>query len=780
MKNYSVALQNDVVSSYDKTKTYKAGRVDTRTLPAPYNTKTVLSSPLSKFIDVYTDTLAGFIPGYMFASPNGRLFILQSVPASGSANQIAMYNFNTTTGAYSYVGRIAFTISGPAPTVRSFHVDDSNTSNIKIFFSLTSTTVNTAGAYMINKVSLSNFLPVGFPTFYTALSNDTAAVYQLQLNTETGGANLLTTAAGAVLPIGTVDSQLLNKYFVHNGVSATHQYYVFDYSIAPLLTSLGTSTVTAPNTTGASTTFTMAGNTLAIGDQVVITSNAPTGYTVSTAIAAQTIYYVVATNFVAGSTFSLSATFGGAIVSGSSAVSNTTFSRALGQTNSLSVCKTANLPALAGTLLAVNSENHCIPQSGANSGQECAFFTSTTTSYLGRLKDLFSFQSGTLNNTINVTGLTSTANLVVGQTVFGTGIPATTTIASIVSGTAITLSNAATVSGSQNLTFGAILWTNLINSNVLGTGLDYQAPTPVYSLFMSTIDSSVYTVSGIISLVKKFVNSVVHSNIGQSTNSLLEGQNHITDQFALSAIAGIESRDGWLFASSLTAGQRGIVAFDIRSDWKHEYSYIVTPIQKTGGYSVLKDINTIELLYDYTAGSVFFYRTAATESDPIFNTASGGWVMYAKGTDAVLQNYTQFKVAFALSGDPFNTSPSITTPPQIVDVCYTLQRRAEMSDKWSYSYQYSSPLVPTRVGFEMRETYSSAVPKLYFRAFQKGTSNLITEANTVDNAANFNYSTDGGVTSLPLGTIPNTLGTKLRYTYTNPPGMDIDVVISEE
>lgn len=61
--------------------------------------------------------------------------------------------------------------------------------------------------------------------------------------------------------------------------------------------------------------------------------------------------------------------------------------------------------------------------------------------------------SGTLNATINVTGLSSTSNLFPGMAVSGTGIPAGTTIATIVSGTAITLSAAATVSGSKTLTF---------------------------------------------------------------------------------------------------------------------------------------------------------------------------------------------------------------------------------------------------------------------------------------------------------------------------------------
>jgi hypothetical protein len=67
--------------------------------------------------------------------------------------------------------------------------------------------------------------------------------------------------------------------------------------------------------------------------------------------------------------------------------------------------------------------------------------------------------TGTTTNTSTaVTALTNppgTANLAVGQPVSGTGIVAGTTIAQIVSITALTLSIAATASGSPSLTFGA-------------------------------------------------------------------------------------------------------------------------------------------------------------------------------------------------------------------------------------------------------------------------------------------------------------------------------------
>jgi hypothetical protein len=62
-------------------------------------------------------------------------------------------------------------------------------------------------------------------------------------------------------------------------------------------------------------------------------------------------------------------------------------------------------------------------------------------------------QNGTLNSTTTVTGLASTANLNAGNPVCGPGIPAGDTVASIVSGSSITLSAAANENGTEPLVF---------------------------------------------------------------------------------------------------------------------------------------------------------------------------------------------------------------------------------------------------------------------------------------------------------------------------------------
>ena len=782
MKTYSANLQADIVASYDKTKTYRTGRFTQKTLPAPYNSGTVLSCPLSKFIDLQTDSLAATTAGFMYYSNAGRLYILQPALVAGLANNIAMYNFNATTGAATYVGRILFSVASATAVPRGFQVDDSDSSNIKIFIGYTATVVATGGLMMINKVNVANFTFSG-TQFYTAQGNDVAGCYNLNLPNEVGGANLMTTLSGLILPSAYCSNVNLNtKVFAHNGISATHQYNVFDYSSAPNLASLGTSTVTANNTTGVSTTFTMAGNTLSVGDPVIITSNAPTGYTNSLVNTIQTIYFVVATNFVSGSTFSLSLTQGGAILAATSAVGTTTFARALGASTNLAVAKTANLPTFgAGTLLLTNSENYCVPGSGANSGFDCGFAATSTNFHQFKLEELWSEQSGTTNGTTTITGLSSTAGLNIGQTVFGTGIPALTTISSIVSPTSITINLSATTSTTQTLRFGANSLPSLQTVNVLGNGIDYVLPLPIYASYSSSTDKVVYPVAGTITLIKNFVNSMMLAHMGNTGNTYMEAQNHVTDYLQLQAITGFELNQGWAFyASSATIGQRGIIAVDLRSDSNFEYSYVTTPVIATPGLQTLVGVKSIEKLFDFTGGVVFQYRTSADISDVIFDSPTGGWIDIDPSSvyNISLSDFTQFRMLSSILST-YNEGLVVTTHPQIVDLQYTTELLAEISDYWDYSYNDSSSAIPTRIGFNLRTEYATGVvPKLYFRAYDID-GNVLTTANTVDDIANFQYSTDDGLTWLSLGTIPNVKNTRIRYTYTTPPGVDIRVSLKE-
>lgn len=62
-------------------------------------------------------------------------------------------------------------------------------------------------------------------------------------------------------------------------------------------------------------------------------------------------------------------------------------------------------------------------------------------------------ESATTNTSTSITGIGDTAEIIAGQTVTGTGIPASTTVSSVDGKTAITISNAATASATVTLTF---------------------------------------------------------------------------------------------------------------------------------------------------------------------------------------------------------------------------------------------------------------------------------------------------------------------------------------
>lgn len=701
MKTYLTGLQSQVVSVYDKTKTTIAGRVSQKTI----NSQTVLGAPLTKFIDVQTD--ASIIPGHMYLSSNNRLYVLPSTLAINATNAVLLYNFNITTGATSYVGRINFNLNIPTGTItpRSFKVDDSNTSNIRIFVGATTSVTAYGGQFLINKVALTDFVPIGFPTIWTAIANDTKAVYNLSDSGGVGINNSVTALAGTTVPWTSSNNAINTKIFVHNGVSATHQYFVFDYASGPTMPS---QTTTSP-TVNASPTFTLTGHGYNANDPVVITANAPTGFTATTASAAQTVYFV---RNPTANTFELSATSGGASINATSVTSSTAFVRAIGQSTSNFTLKTGNLPALTGTLLLTNSEYYAVPNHTSNSGQDCVFFATSTNLYLGRLSDL---------------------------------------------------------------TSGTTSWPNLVTSNVIGSGIDYTAQTPAYAVFSNELDIAVFNTNTSVFTAKPVVNNVIKNSFGCLANTWMETQNHTTDQFTLVTVSGLEMNVGWILASGSTVGQRGIVVMDLKSDATYGSSYIISPVVATPN-ATLKLVQTIEQLFDLTASVEVQYRTAALSSDTIFNSATTGWTIIPTAQDLssyALNNFTQFRLLFQSASSP------ATTPPQIAEIAYTVLQNSEISDNWAFNYANSTSGTPSRVAMELTQAYATSVPTLYFRWYDKVTGNLLGTANTVTDAANFSYSTDDGLNWLPLGTIPNTAGILIRYTFSSPPGIRVIPSIRE-
>jgi hypothetical protein len=696
----TAGLQTNVTSTYDKTKTTVFGRAYQKTI----NSQLVVGPPLTKAIDVFTD--AAITPIDSFLTANNRLFVLSTIASAGTT--IVLYNFNPSTGVATYIGKILFTLPNTAATThtnRYFKVDDTNASAIKIFVGTTGSVLINGGIMMLNNINVTDFVPVGFPTIFQAIGNNTKSVYMLQDPAGLGVNNNMTALAGGACPSTySANSAINTKVYLHNGLSATHQYFIHDYSISPTMTSQAA-------TSSIGVTFTATGHSYATNDPIVITGTAPGGFTQTTGSAVQTVYFV--RNPVAGVSFELSATSGGASISATTVQATTTY-RAFGQTSALFTLKTGNLPALAGTLLLTDSEEYCVPSSTTNSGFDCIGLSTTTALYLGKLSDL---------------------------------------------------------------TSGATTWPSLITSNVTGTGVDYTAITPAQSTYSTECDNFVFATNGSTFITKQLVNSVIRFSFGGLANQWIEGNNPVTLPFSLVTINSLGTKQGWVFITGATVGQRVCLAMDLRSDDFYGYSYVTTPVLSTP-QAIAKLIDTWEQLFDLTDSINFYYRTAATSSDAIFNISTGGWISipFAQNlTSYSFNNFTQFRLGFQIATLLANT------PAQINELFLGVLLNNEISSYWEGSVDNTSSngASPAYTAFRLTQAYATSVPTMYFRAYDDN-GNLVASANTTSNPTFFQYSTNNGSSWNPLGTIPNTiLTTELRYAWASPPGVKVTCSIRE-
>ena len=120
-------------------------------------------------------------------------------------------------------------------------------------------------------------------------------------------------------------------------------------------------------------------------------------------------------------------------------------------------------------------------------------------------------------------------------------------------------------------------------------------------------------------------------------------------------------------------------------------------------------------------------------------------------------------------------------PAQINDLVVGYTSSQELSDYWAGDNDNTTPngVTPSKSAFILTKQYASAVPTLYYRAYDAA-GNLVASANTSANPTLFSYSTDAGLTWNPLGTIPNAIGTIVRYNWVTPPGVNVFVSLREE
>lgn len=681
MKSIKADLLENVVSSYDQTKTTVQGRAQTKIIDGD----TAIGPPINKFIDTVNDTLSGsqVVPILSYLSPNGRLFSV-GAEVSGIV-PISLHTVNLTTGAISYIGTIRMVVADTAATTHTYRglkVLDSGTTNWKIFLATTGSVLINGGLYCVNKVDLADFIAVGPGTLFPAATGtDQKSAYLLQDPSNIGAGQLNTASTGVTLDVSN------NRVYVHNGVSATHQFYVYNSSTAP--------TWVGNSVTGlaASDVIADTGHSFVNGTPLVFSAlSGGSGLTVGT------VYFVV--NAVAATSYQLSATTGGAAINFTTDITSATIGRAFGTTGSNFVHKTGNLPALTGTLLSSDSEDYAVPLHTTNSGQPCIFFATTSNLYLGRISEL---------------------------------------------------------------TSGATTWSSLVTSNLLGTSNQITAPSAALATWSNVLDRAIYLTNNNILVLKQVINNSIDKIIGGANNIYRETFTSDTIELQWLSAGALDAEDGWLIIQTITnVGQRGVILSDLRSDSSFDYSYIVTKVLDTPD-SVYKFITTIDKLYDFTGSLEIEYRTSG------FGSISGGWSSLPFAEDLSgfsTGDQVQFKIKFATLG------LDTCIPAQLVEFYLGYESNYEVSDNWEFSRDLSDNNSPSRCSFRLKKAYDASVPTLYFTAYDLS-SVLLVNHNTVSNASNFEYSTNNGVSWNLLGTIPNTVGTIVRYSFTSPPGVDI-------
>lgn len=567
---------------YDPTKICGFGRAVEKTLDG----KLCYGPGFTRFIDIQNDFAGAFASSGVFQlTANGRLFIL-GAPAAGS-QPIALYTFDLVTGVYVPIGRINLITPNAAATThtpRFIRVQDAGTTNWSIYYGTIGSVVINGGIFRANKIDFADF-QASPTTIFMGVNSDVKANYKLEDPTAQGAGFLITTLMGGGFTSG---DQLLTV----KGSASVFSFDGFDLTLPPNKSVL---TNTAPVVNSGATTFNQVGHGLNNNDPVILTANAPTGFTASPQNTAQTVYFA---RNVAADTFQLSATTGGAAILGTT-VTTPSWTRAFGQSTNqyLASRKTGNInPGFTGTALLLDAMKIINPQNGANAGQECFFFPTSSIFYHFRLS-----------------GITAGATTVAG----------------------------------------------LVSANSLGNGLDFVGlGTNLFATYSDALDKIIYVTAAFSFYMKNWANNLIAHAFGSQSPKYVELSTERAQYFRGFSVSGLDVSNGWLLANSTQAGQRGIFAIDARSDEIFDFSYLISPVRKLGGVSLAKFVATLEKEFNITDTVEIYIRSAASESDPLFATEAGGWIAVSIAEDleiSILQ-FVQVKVTWDilsfLSGIP--------------------------------------------------------------------------------------------------------------------------------
>ena len=174
MKTYLAGLQSGTVgSTYNSAQWSALGRISSKSI----NSSTVYGPALTAFID--TQTQQGFAPDFISMVPTQNL--LFAIGAISATPSVYAYNFNYTTGVYSYIGKVVMGLTNtPAQThvIKDFWAWSDGT-NVRIGLATTATTNQQFGCF-VTYAALSAFTTGGTNCYQATATGQTNATYFLQ------------------------------------------------------------------------------------------------------------------------------------------------------------------------------------------------------------------------------------------------------------------------------------------------------------------------------------------------------------------------------------------------------------------------------------------------------------------------------------------------------------------------------------------------------------------------------------------------------------------------
>jgi hypothetical protein len=317
---------------------------------------------------------------------------------------------------------------------------------------------------------------------------------------------------------------------------------------------------------------------------------------------------------------------------------------------------------------------------------------------------------------------------------------------------------------------GGTTLSNYTTRDVLDIANTNVALVPATMHFSQVLQRIVFQMNSGAWVVKKFMNGAYELLLGDASNSQYRtGQVVPFYEFGGTSITSTYENNGWLLTVNATAGQVGSIAFDLRSLHNYDYSAIISKVINVPRSSFI----TLSVQSPLRSFGRFWYRLSG------FGVETGGWI--AISTDRDLTTVSNDTGQIQLKFQPRMERDAVTTPLQIIESHLIIQPNDENDLAWRGDMRYSDPDSPAKTAFSQVDDYVGS-KHWEFRAYIRDTGALVVQANTDDNAGDFDISTDDGTSfSAVAGAIASDkLLNVLVYKWSSPPGVPVDCSLREK